>query len=516
MRTKNSIKNIAISITTQIIVVLLGFISRKVFVDTLGNEYLGINGVLTSILSMLGLVESGIGVSIVYNLYKPLAEDDTEKVIALVQLYKKIYGVIAIVVFLISCAIYPILGMIIKENEKISYLGVVYFIFVIRNIISYCNAHKWSLINADQKGYVLAKINLIVYIITTLVKIGILKTTNSYILFLLAETSIVIIQTIYNTKIVNKRYPYIKTKEKYTVDKDIRNQMFGNVKALFLHKLGGYCVFGTDSLLITGFAGVATAGIYSNYTMIIQMLSGLITPLLSGVDSSVGNLIATEENDKNYFIFKTMNLINFWIYSLCTVFLYNLLEPFIYWWLGSKYLLDKGLIIIILLNFYINGLRTLVLTFKVKGGIFIQDKFSPLIEGGVNLIASIILVKYMGLAGIFLGTTISTLILPFWNQPRLVYKYIFNKSSLKYFYTYVIYGGITIITIILTASICDYFIEYTGLLGLIGRGLICITITNLIYLLIFYKSKEFNYLLDIIRPLVRNIKNKFKFVSNNA
>ena len=160
MRTKNSIKNIYMGILTQIILTLLGFVSRKVFLDSLGTEYLGINGLLTNILSMLSLVEGGIGTSIVYNLYKPLAENNTKKITALVQLYKKLYSILAIIIFILSVGMYGILDKFIKGGTTVPYISIVYFIFTLKNLMSYLNAHKWSLINADQKGYILSKYNL--------------------------------------------------------------------------------------------------------------------------------------------------------------------------------------------------------------------------------------------------------------------------------------------------------------------------------------------------------------------
>ena len=233
MRTENSIKNISIGIFSQIVIVLLGFLSRKVFIDSLGTEYLGINGFLTNVLSLLSLVEGGIGTSIVYNIYKPLAENNIENVTALVQLYKKMYSIIAVIVFLLSLGLYPFLNIFIKGDSSISYITIVYFIFVFRNMISYLNAHKWSLINADQKGYVLAKYNLIFTVITTASRIVILKFTKNYILYLLIELLIIIIQNIWNGRIVNTRYSYIKTKEKYDIDLDIKENLKTNVRLFF-------------------------------------------------------------------------------------------------------------------------------------------------------------------------------------------------------------------------------------------------------------------------------------------
>lgn len=508
MRTKNSLKNMYIGIFTQIIITLLGFISRKVLFDSLGESYLGVNGVLTNILSMLSLVEGGIGTSIVYNLYKPLAEDDKEKTIALIQLYKKLYFILCILVFILSLAIYPFLGILMKDNEAISNLTLVYFIFVARNMISYLNAHKWSLINADQKGYVLSRINLVFNIVTTVAKIIVLKLTKDYVLFLVIDLIIFVIQNIYNGSIVNKRYSYIKTKEKYKVSKEIKENLVTNVKALFLHNIGRFCVLGTDNILISAFIGLNVAGRYSNYTMIMNQLSALVNPILNSISASVGNLIATESKEKTYEVFKITYFINFWIFSWCSIFLYNLLEPFIDWWMGEGLLLNKFTFIIILVNFYIAGVRTSIGIFKEKAGIFKEDKYVPIVESLVNLGSSIILVKYFGLVGIFIGTTISTICFPLWNQPRLVYKKLFKKPLHEYFKSYAGYALVTLIGALITTFTCNLLVNGNGFISLVFKGIICVIIPNIVICLVFHRKDEFKYIMMLIKNILNsNIKN---------
>ena len=506
MRTKESIKNISISMLSQIVIILLGFISRKVFINSLGSEYLGINGLMSNVLSLLGLVESGIGVSIVYNLYKPLAENDERKVISLIQLYKKTYIVLSIVVFTLSLVIYPIMLKVVKSSETTVYITIIYFIFVLRNIISYLYAHKWSLINADQKGYVLVKYNIVFNIVTLLARIAILSITQNYIEYLLIEIMILVFQNIFNGRVVDKRYPYIKTKEIIPVEKETKNNIIKNVRALFLHNIGGYCVNGTDNILISAFINLKTVGLYSNYTMIIGQLSSLISPILGGINASVGNLIATESEDKSHQVFKVAYLVNFWIYSISVIFLYNTLEPFLNWWIGEGYLIDRFTFIIVLLNFYITGMRASISTFKNKAGIFVQDKYVPLIEAVINLGISIILVKYFGLVGIFLGTTISTLSIVFWNVPRLVYKYVFKYSLKEYFIKYFIYFILTIIVGGITTQVCNLLIEGTTFVILCIKGVICLIIPNIIYGLLFYRTKEFKYLVNAFRNVIPNHK----------
>ena len=508
MRIENSLKNMYVGIGTQIIITLLGFISRKVLFDSLGEAYLGVNGVLTNVLSMLSLVEGGIGVSITYNLYKPLAKGDKEKTVALVQLYKRIYFILGIAVLFLSLSIYPFLGVLIKDKDSISNISLVYFIFVGKNIVSYLNAHKWSLINADQKGYVLARINLIFTIIINLLKIIIILITKNYVLYLAIELIIVIGQNIYNGLIINKRYPYINEKKKYKIDLETKTNLVTNVKALFLHNIGGFCVFGTDNILISSLIGLKVVGRYSNYTMIMSQLSALLNPILNSISASIGNLIATENNEKTYEIFKVVYFVNFWIYSWSSIFLYNLMEPFINWWMGKGLLLDKYTFIVILVNFYISGLRTSITIFKEKAGIFKEDKYVPIIESIINLLCSIILAKYLGLVGIFIGTTISTISLPLWNQPRLVYKNLFKKSLLEYFRVYVMYVIVTLIGASITTFSCNLIVFGSGLISLIFKGIVCLIVPNIIFLIIFSGSNELKYIIGIIKNIIK------RFVAN--
>lgn len=508
MRVKNSIKNIYYSMLIQICMTLLGFISRRVFINNLDIEYLGVNGLLTNILSMLSLVEGGIGASIVYNMYKPLAEDDKVTIIALVQLYKKLYIFVAAIIFVISLVIYPFLGKIINNSASVSYITIIYFIFVAKNIVSYLNAHKWSLINADQKGYILNKYNLRFNIGTYIIKILVLQITKNYVLYIIIEFIISLIQTIWNGSIVNKQYSYIKTAEKYIVDKKIKNNLIMNVKAIMFHNIGGYIVTGIDNILISALVNIKYVGLYSNYTMVMNQLSGILTQVLNGIGASVGNLIATEDSDKSYIIFKITNFINFWIYSFSVIFLYNLLEPFIDWWLGKGLLLDKMTFIVVLLNYYLSGMRNTVLTFKSKAGIFDEDKYFPLLEAIINLIGSLILVKHFGLAGIFLGTTISTLVIPMWIQPKLVFNKIFNLSSKEYYKKYFLYAVVTIIIGYITTIFCSVVKIDNLFLSLIIKGFICIIITNSLYLILFSKTEEIKYLYNTINPIIKKIKSK--------
>lgn len=498
MRTINSLKNIFVSIFSQIVIIGLSFISRKVFLDSLGAEYLGINGVLTNVISAMVLIESGIAISIVYNLYKPLAENDTQKITALIQLYKKAYTVLAGILLIFSLCLIPFVEVILNTEESIDGIYLIYMIFVTQSMLGYLNGHKWALVSADQKAYILTFSNTIIQIGITISKIIVIYTTNSYILYLIVELAITFIGIVVKTKIVHKRYPYIKTKVKYSLDNTTVDNITTNVKAMFFHNIGGYLVNSTDNILMSIFISVTSVGLYSNYSMIITQLISFMSSFVSGISGSIGNLIATEGKDKIYKVFLTTFLISFWINSLAVIFLYNLLEPFITWWLGSGLLLDKSVFIVILINVYLTNIRSVIYNFKVKAGLFVQDKYASTLEGILNIVISIALINKFGLIGVFLGTTISTLAIPFWNQARITYKYEFEKNVWEYYGRFSMFTCIAIIVGIITTKINLALVTGTSFLSLVISGVICCVIPNIIYLIIFYRTHEFTYVKHII------------------
>lgn len=496
------------SLLSQVVIIILGFISRKIFLDSLGSEYLGVNGLLTNVLSAMVLIEGGIGISIVYSLYKPLAEGNKKEIIALVQLYKKVYTVLAIIMVCISYAVYPLLDKVIKSGSSVKGIGIVYFLFVAKNAVCYLYGYKWALINSDQRGYYLTRNNLIFQVISMIGKIIILVLTKNYIVYLLVEFVLFIIQNMFNSIVVNKLYPYIKTKQKYKIGKDIKEGINKNVRAMFIQNIGSYAIYSTDNIIVSVFINVSLVGIYSSYTMIIDQLSSLVSSVINGVSHSIGNLIVTESTEKVYSIFKISYFMSFWVYSISFIFLFNLTQPFISWWLGKEYLLDKFTFIILIINFYIMGVRNNVVIFKSKAGLFAQDKYATIVEGVINLLVSIVLVTKLGLVGVFLGTTISYLILSFWNQPRILYKYVFDKSLVEYLKKYFLYVTLTILVGSLTTMICNIIVVGDSFISLVVKGIVCVSIPNIIYILIFYKTDEFKYLYGVLKPMFSKINRK--------
>ncbi|MFP3123371.1 hypothetical protein OH784_11550 [Ectobacillus funiculus] len=500
MRVKNSIINISAGLGSQIIITSLSFISRTVFINSLGVEYLGINGLFTNILAMLSLAEAGIGSSIVYSLYKPVAENDQEKINILMRLYRKAYLVIALIVLLLGLSLMPFLGYFIKDSN-VEHVHWIYLIFLLNTVAPYLYMHKNSFLSVCQKGYIVTGIYSISSIVSICLKIGVLQFTKNYILYLIIDSIITITTSIILAIIVNKMYPFLREKVASKLDIETKDKIVKNVKAIVLQNIGNYLVLGTDNIIISSFISVAAVGLYSNYNMLIDICRNFTYQIFNNTYHSVGNLVAKESLDKVYSVYKVYNFLNFWLYSFCSIFLCIIMDPFITLWIGSKFLMSKGVLFILMIIFYERGMRNAITTVKTTAGIFQEDRYAPLYQAAVNLIFSIIFVRYIGIAGVFLGTLISVLAVPFWFTPYLVYKKVFKKAVTSYYIRYMYYATVGLGTYFITSFLSN-FVLLNGLWGLILKGIVCLIVPNLIYVCIFHKTNEFQYLCGILKNIV--------------
>ena len=507
MRLVNSVRNTSYALIGEIVSTILNFLSRTFFIWILGVEYLGINGLFANILSMLSLAELGVGNAITYNLYKPLAENNHEKIMGLMCLYRKAYRIIGISVFFIGCFLLPFLDVIIKDRPDIDSFYLIYFLFILNSTITYFYSYKRSIIIADQKSYLNTK-NLIKFkIIQIISQIFILVITKSYILFLIIQILTDFLANICISREINKIYPYLKENNKDNLDFATKKNIFKNILALMSHKFGNVIVNGTDNILISSFLGIYWVGIYSNYSMIIGIVNRFMIQIFSSIMSSVGNVNALEATDKSYNIYKKIFFMNFYLYGFCSITLWNLINPFISFWLGEKYILNENIVIILIFNFFIMGMRQTTTIYNTTLGLFWNDRYRPLIEAIINLSVSIILVKYYGIIGIFFGTFISTLTTSFWIEPYLLYKHKFSLPVSLYFKTYSLYMIVTIFVAIIIKIITINFIKY-NFCYIILRLLLCIIIINLCFILVFINTEEMKYFLNMFKKIIQRILKK--------
>lgn len=508
MRTEKAIKNSITSMIGNIISFFVSFIAQAIFIRILGAEFLGLNGLFTNILTMLSIFELGIGNAIVFNMYKPIAENNIPKIKSLMNFYKKAYRLIMSVIFLFGIILLPFLKYIVGDISVDINIYIVYILFLLMTVSSYIIAYKRNLIIANQENYIINLVHSIYIIAFNLAQLIIIYFTRNYYLYLVVKIICQLLENFIIGLIANHKYKYINVGETMPLDKETERDIFSRVKALIFHKVGTIIIFGSDNIIISTFFGIVQVGLYTNYYTIINAINTLFGQIISSATASVGNLIVKEKSEKLYSTFKKMRFLNSWISIFTSVSLLVMVQPFIKLWVGSEYLLGINVVIIIVFNYFQKMQRNAYSTFKDSAGIWREDKFVPLIESGLNIIFSIIFLKIFGIAGVFMGTVVSGLVLWCYSYPKFVYKKLFNRSYREYAKETIGYIVLYIIIAMITYGISIMFVVNNDLLQLLINSLICIVVPNVIMLLIFRKTENFEYFKELINKGINKITRK--------
>lgn len=496
-RTKLSIKNAVIAVLTNIITIFIGFIAQAIFVRTLGKEYLGINGLFSNIISMLGIVELGIGTTIIFHLYKPIASKDITGIRELMGFYKKSYRIIALIIAIVGILIVPFLKTIVGENNIKESIYLIYSLFLIDIVCSYLLTYKRSILYANQQTYIVNIIHIFYLVLMNTTQIVILLTTKNYILYLEIKILFRILENIVITIIANKKYPFIKGKINEKLDKGTVQDIIKKVKAMVFHKIGDFVVLGTNNIVISTFLGISTVGLYANYNMIITALNNLLSQIYSSVVASVGNLLTEKNDEKSYNTYKKMAFLNLYIAIEAATLFICLVTPFIEIWVGKEYVLSISVVVAMTVDFYVFTLRNTMNTYKTAAGIFYEDRYIPIVVAVVNIVFSILLVNVIGLPGVFIGTIISNFVYHFIGYPKYVYSVIFNRSGVEYIKDF-IRNVILFLVIMGTCFILTNNIVIENIfLKLIVNLVVTVVYTNIILILLF--KKDFNSILAMIK-----------------
>ncbi len=490
-RTFNSMRNISVGIANQVLITLLNFISRTIFIKTLGVEYLGINGLFNNILTVLSLAELGIGNAIMYALYRPLSLEDKSKVAAIMQYYRKLYHIVAGVVTVAGLLLVPFLPLLVNTERIVANITIYYVLYLCNTVFSYLFSYRASIVNADQKMYITKIYYFAFYVVQFILQSILLVVTHNFLYYLAAQILCTLGNNYFISKKAVKLYPYITYKD--ILDKNERRVIFDNIKSLFLYKLGGVLLNNSTNIMISIMIGTVWVGYYSNYGMFITALLLFVNIIFSSVNASIGNLNISADTEHKCSIFNVLNFIAFWISGFASITLFILFNDFIAVWIGREYILDRLTVGAIILNFYILGIINPVWIFRDSVGLFNHTKYVFMITSALNIILSVLLGKLAGLGGILISAPVARLVTNFWYEPLILYRIFFKKNSTEYFKKQLKYFILTIISGA-AAYILTEWISVITLGGFIVKILVCGLIPNVLFYVLLRKTTEFIYI----------------------
>lgn len=507
-RVKKSIRNMLVALILNLVTICLGLIAQKIFLAVLGKEYLGLNSLFSNVLAMLAIAELGMSSAIIFSMYEPLAKKDEKQLRALIYFYKRAYRIIGLAVLVLGLLVLPFLGKMIGENSLTTNINFAYLIALLDVVVGYFLSYKRSILYASQSNYIIDGTHAVYMFLLTILQSVVLCLSKNYYFYLGVKFILDVLENLVLTKIANQKFAFLKNPEKVTLTKASEQDIIKKIRALFLHKVGSFVVLGTDNIIITVCLGLGVNGLYANYYLIIAALVGIINRLVGATGASVGNMLVTEKPEKHFTVFRRIRFLNFCLALVAAVGILLSVQNFIRLWIGENYLISNLTVAVLVLNAFMTMMRASFNAFKEAAGIFREDRFVPILESVTNIVASLILVHFFGLAGVFMGTIISGLCLWCFSYPKFIYKKLFGRSYTTYAKETFGYLVVAIFTAVLATLINVLAISFTHSTGnLLASLLINFAVAILTPILvvggIFFKNDNFNYFVKLIQKIFR-------------
>lgn len=500
-RTQNATRNVLFGILNRIVSIVIPFAVRTIIIKVLGEEYLGLNSLYSSILQVLSITELGFGNAIAASMYKPIAEKDENMVSALLFFYRKVYRIIGIGIFAIAVCIMPFLPRLINgiPPEGIN-IYVLFMLYVLNTVCSYIFfGYKVTLLAAHQRADLTDKIGVILRVLISIFQIIAIVLFENILLYVFLTIISSILYNFWCSYIADVKFPQYFCKGDLPIS--LKQTIKKNVIALAAQKIGNTISVSMDTIVISSFMSLGIVAIYGNYFYIVNAIVVFVNLVFISITAGIGNSITLETSEKNYEDFKKVTFLNNWLIGWCSCCLICLFQPFMEIWMGKNLMFPISTVMAIVLCFYINQLRKVVQTYKDAAGMWWADRFKPLVGGIINLCLNIILVQNIGVIGVVLSTIISFLFVEMPWETHVLFKNYFEKSILKHYLELLRMTLITVVATTVTYLIC--LLCPAGWLGLLLRVIICLMIPNAIFLVFNIRNTQLSACSQLLNRIHR-------------
>lgn len=502
-RSKNTVRGLFSGSINKIISIILPFVIQTVTIKVFGMEYVGVNGLFTSILTVLNLTELGIGSAIIYSMYKPIANDDVKTICALLNLYKKIYRTIGIVILFIGVIITPFITFFISDSYPNELnIRAVFLLYLFNTVISYwLYSYKSSLLLAYQRTDIISSIGTIISITLSIFQVAFILITRNFYVFLILSIAFTIIRNLLISLCADRMFPEIRSEGK--VSTELKDDIKVKVKGLLIGNICGVTRNAFDSMFISKFLGLTQVAIYTNYFYVLTSVSGLVNVILTSISAGVGNSLASESKEKNYNDMMRMNRIYMIVIGWTSICMLCLYQPFMEIWVGKNNSFPNYVMILFPIYNYILGMGNILGIYSSGAGMFWENRYREIAEAIANIVLNYVLVRLLGVFGILLATILTICFIGFCGSTIVNFKYVFNNIGRGKF----VFSQMKCLLITsVVGLLCYYLCGATSLsnvwITLFIRLGICCIVAPLCYYMVLHRTEEYK---DSVNWLVTRI-----------
>lgn len=490
-RVSKSIKNARVNLIFYFAFLFLSFFSRKIFLEHLGTEFIGLTGTLDNFLGLLSLAELGIGAATAYNLYKPLQEHNQARINELVSVFAYLYRIIGLTILgfgLVLCAVFP---LIFKGSQvTLPLVYTVFFSLLSSSLIGYFINYRQIVVEADQKEYIVTRYLKGAAVIKVLSQMLVAAFWGNLYAWAALDLIFAIIGCVILNIRINREYPWLKTSTRLGKQHLRENKkLVSDIKQIFVHRFADFILRQSDHLFIFAFVSLEMVAFYGNYMLIINKISDAMNTAIGGSKAGVGNLIAEGDKGRMSRVFWEMMAIRFIGAGIIIFGLYHLLEPFICIWLGPKYIMDRGILVLLTIISFFTLTRGTVDVFKDGFGLF-ADTWAPAAEAAITIVCSLALAPWIGIPGLLIGKLCSFVLIIFLWKPFYVFRNGFHDPVLHYWKEYLKY----LIVLAFCFTIAHFIVvsiplnPTSGILSWVFAATLNCLIFTVIYLIALYAT----------------------------
>lgn len=519
-RTRNAVRNIAAGFVMKLYQIIVPFLMRTAMIQLMGVEYLGLNSLFSSILHVLNLAELGVGVAMVFSMYKPIAEDDTRKICALMRLYRRYYRLIGLLIGVVGLALTPFIPRLISGEVPADVnLYVLYLLNLGATVVSYwLFAYRNCLLNAYQRKDVTSVITILTNVVQHVLQLLALFLLRDYYLYVILMLLGTALTNVVTGLVTMRLFPQYRP-EGDLEPAEIR-EVNGKIRDLFTAKLGTVVLQYADTIVMSAFLGLTALAVYQNYYFILSAVLAIIEMMISSITAGLGNSFVTESREKNYRDLLKFSFLFLWLTGMCVCCFLGMYQPFMDIWVGAELMLPFGMVICFALYFYVYTLNRLLSIYKDAAGLWHQDRFNPLVTALLNLALNLLLVKPLGLYGILLATILSMSLVSIPWQLHNLFTQFFDRAWFKGLAKGI--GTSTAAMITAGAAVCLICgqIDVSPWLKLGICVLVSVIVPNVIFLVLLHRSAQFRPAVQFVDRLtgrrLKLEKRLFREKRNNA
>lgn len=428
-RVKKSLLNVRINLICYFATLIVSFFTRKVLLDNLGVEFIGLSSTIQGVLGFLNLAELGVGGAIAYVLYKPIADANQYKIKEIVSVLGFLYNCIGYFILFAGIVLSLFIPLIFSDTPfswSVLYFG--FYCYLTSSVIGYVVNYKSILLAADQRNYIVTGYYQISTVLKVICQMALAIYTHSFYVYFAVELLFAIFNSFILNWKINQSYPWLKTelKEGRKLLKKYP-EITRYIKQIIWHQVGSFVQTQTSPVLIYSFVNLTVVALYSNYTLVTHRIQGLIKGILDSTAAGVGSLIASSTKENIYATFRELLAIRFIVGGFLSCCLFFLINPFISVWLGSQYVMDDVVVFLIVLSFFICIVRDVLSQFASGFGLF-YDVWAPIVESIIFIVVAVVGGHYFGIKGVLCASSISIFAICYIWRAYFVYSKGFDRS----------------------------------------------------------------------------------------